>query len=74
MKRRPAALLAVLLLAASCQSPVDALAARATFDAIAPEYSAYVNADTNLTAEQKDRRARSVQAWEIWVKELEVKR
>jgi len=39
------------------------LADGATYDAIAPEYRAYVEADTRLDAEQKARRIRTIESW-----------
>jgi hypothetical protein len=38
---------------------------RATFNAVAPEYEAYVSADPGLTPDQKARRSRTVQAWRL---------
>lgn len=37
---------------------------RATHDAIAPEYSAYVDADASLDQPGKDRRHRTLTTWE----------
>ena len=72
----PAAPLAVLALpallsaAAGCRSgaltlpTADYVAAdRATFDAVAPEYSAYVHNDPTLDDEQRTRRDRTVATW-----------
>lgn len=58
-------LCSVLLLAAGCTLPPAAFvsAERAAHDAIAPEYTAYVQADPALTQEQKDRRLRTVALW-----------
>jgi hypothetical protein len=38
---------------------------RLTYDAIAPEYLRYVDADPGLTQEQKDRRHRTVDTWNL---------
>src|SRR6185503_10326974 len=61
---------AALLTPSGCQllqSPTQAnLAAdRATFDAIAPEYAAYVANDSALTPDQRARRARTIEAWRM---------
>ena len=55
--------------AALPQPPADYVAAdRATYEAVAPEYAAYVEADERLDAEQKARRARTVAAWDARVR------
>jgi hypothetical protein len=38
---------------------------RATYDAVAPEYAAYVTADATLTPEQRQRRQRTLAAWKL---------
>lgn len=44
----------------------DHLAAdRAIYEAVAPSYTAYVRADPTLSREQKDRRLRTVEGWEL---------
>jgi hypothetical protein len=45
--------------------PTDAYLAadRATFDAVAPEYRAYVDSDPFLDADQRERRGRTVDVW-----------
>lgn len=53
--------LAMALLGGCC-GPSEA--ERATVDAIAPEYSAYVQADPRLDAEQKARRLRTIETWQ----------
>ena len=40
---------------------------RALYEAIAPEYTAYVQKDETLTEEQRERRLRTVDAWSIAV-------
>jgi nicotinamidase-related amidase len=58
--------LLVLALAGCC---LDTKALEQVRDAIAPEYLAYVNADASKTQDEKDRRARTVQAWDVWIQE-----
>ena len=55
-------LLAVLLFLSGCN--LGGQADRATYDAIAPEYLGYVDADPALTPEQKARRVQTVRSWE----------
>lgn len=38
---------------------------RLTFDAISPEYRKYIEADSNLSAEEKERRIRTVETWRL---------
>lgn len=49
------------------QSPAGAYVAadRATYDAVAPEYAAYVANDAALSDEQRARRERTVQTWRL---------
>lgn len=57
----------VLLLPLLCScglSEAYVAADRATYNAIAPEYRAYVEADPALSAEQKARRERTIKAWD----------
>jgi hypothetical protein len=55
--------------AALTQPPPDYVAAdRATYEAVAPEYARYVDADPGLDTEQKARRARTVAAWEARIR------
>jgi hypothetical protein len=63
-------LLLALLLPATiplggCAAPSDAYVAadRATFDAVAPEYAAYVAADPLLGPAERERRGRTLEAW-----------
>jgi hypothetical protein len=44
-------------------APDYVAADRATYDAVAPEYAAYVAADAALDDEQRDRRARTIRTW-----------
>ena len=48
-----------------CVTPRSAYvqADRLTYDAVAPEYGAYVEADPGLSDEQKARRRRTLDAW-----------
>lgn len=57
---------AVALTAGGC-APERAYveADRATYQAIAPEYGVYVAADANLTAEQRQRRLRTIETWRL---------
>lgn len=58
-------LLLVLLSLAGCQgvSASYAEADAATYDAVAPEYLGYVDADPALTKDQKVRRHETVDSW-----------
>ncbi len=61
-KRRRASALC-LTLCCSCVSKVYIEADRATYQAIEPEYRAYVMKDVDLTQEQKERRFLTLQTW-----------
>jgi hypothetical protein len=50
----------LLALMTGCAGSAD----KATFDAIAPEYRAYVENDPHLTTEQKQRRFRTLESWQ----------
>jgi len=53
-------------IAAGCAPDSAYVAAdRATFDAIAPEYAAYVSADPALDDARRSRRLRTLQAWRV---------
>jgi 4-amino-4-deoxy-L-arabinose transferase-like glycosyltransferase len=57
---------------AGCATTLDgafARADRATFDAVAPEYAAYVASDPWLTTEQRERRQRTVELWRLRVED-----
>lgn len=73
-KRLSFLLLCLAAVATACQGSADAAVARGHYDSIAPEYKSYVANDAALTAEQKSRRDRNVEAWNIWVKSLEAKK
>lgn len=65
-------LLAGLMLGGCCGVPPDVVeAVRINHDTIAPEWWSYVEADPNLSAEQKARRARSMATWKEFVEKLE---
>ena len=44
---------------------------RATYDAVAPEYRAYVTSDPNLDDEQRARRHRTVETWRVRLESAE---
>ena len=78
MKTRTKRCVLFLFLIASCAilpsctpTHVYLAADRATFDAVAPEYRAYVEADAALSAEQKQRRFRTVDTWQSRVEAAE---
>jgi hypothetical protein len=63
---------ALALWSAGCATTLDgafAQADRATYDAVAPEYSAYVAADPKLDDEQRARRNRTVETWRLRVED-----
>jgi hypothetical protein len=72
MKRR-LLYVAGLICLAGCvgPDPVQTRADRATFDAIAPEYRAYVEDDATLTEEQKARRFTTIETWENRIRAME---
>ena len=65
------AVLVLLTLSCSCVGGTYVAADRATFQAIEPEYRAYVNMDVNLTTEQKDRRFRTLDTWRVRIEAAE---
>ena len=65
---------ALALSSTGCATTLDeayARADRATFDAVAPEYAAYVAGDPKLTVEQRERRHRTVELWRMRVEDEE---
>ncbi len=62
-----AALAASLLLGATGCTPAGMYVAadRATYEAVAPEYLGYVAADPAMTADQKNRRRRTLETWRL---------
>lgn len=54
----------LLVLLASCASDAYVMADRATFDAVAPEYRAYVQADPALDEATKANRLRTIETWQ----------
>lgn len=63
-----AALASLLIGSVGCSAfpSGDHLAAdRAIYEAVAPSYTAYVRADPTLSREQKERRLRTVEGWEL---------
>jgi hypothetical protein len=69
-------LLVVLAVGSSCigADPTFVAAARATYDAIAPEYRAYVDADPQLTDEQRAIRRATLDRWNEAIATREVRR
>lgn len=68
------ALALTLTLASGCTiAPAYVTADRATFDAIAPEYRAYVDADPELSLEKKTRRRGTIDSWDARLREEEGK-
>lgn len=67
------AILLLLLSAGSCTGPADAYVAadKATFEAVAPAYRAYVTADPALDAEQKARRLAVLESWGLRIRHAE---
>lgn len=68
MKRMTKSLVIALLclFAAGCAVSKEYIKAdKATFDAVTPEYLKYVEADSALDREQKDRRKRTVATWKL---------
>lgn len=57
----------------SCSTPSQAYADadRATYESIAPEYLAYVEADASMDAIAKQRRRDTVSTWDLRLVELE---
>lgn len=75
---RNIALSSLLLFAATgCPATSDIIredyvaADRATFEAIVPRYREYVEADPGLDAEEKKRRNRTVDTWDLRLKQAE---
>lgn len=55
----------VLFCAAGCSLPGDAQAEQSTYNAIAPEYQQYFEADAKLSPEQKQRRENTLATWKM---------
>lgn len=67
-----APLLMFATLLAGCVPAGSYVAAdRATFDAVAPEYSDYVREDAQLDADQRARRSRTIDAWRVRLEQAE---
>lgn len=60
---RPGALLLAMALAGCAVDAAYVEADRATFEAVAPRYSAYLEADPLLTDDARARNKRTVRAW-----------
>jgi hypothetical protein len=69
------ACLVLAMAATSCTStPAFTLSMRSTYDAVAPEYVAYVSGDAKLTAEQKAIRLATVDRWQQAIAAEEVRK
>jgi len=74
---RASLLSAVLLMAPGCCVTTDLIrkdytaADRATYDAVAPAYKAYVNADASLNADEKKTRSRTITTWRLRLEQAE---
>lgn len=67
-------LIVLCALLASCGSApqiLDVAADRATYDAVAPDFLRYVDADAALTAEQKQLRHDTVATWDLRLRKRE---
>jgi uncharacterized protein YcfL len=63
-------LLLIPLVCVGCSAQKEYVKADSiTFDAIAPEYGKYVEADPALDADQKARRKRTVESWALRIRE-----
>ena len=68
---RNSVLAIALAMTSGCCATVDlinadyAAADQGTYDAVAPKYLEYVASDDGLTAEEKTRRARTVDTWRL---------
>lgn len=67
----------ILMVLPSCMGgpdPTFVAAARASHDAITPEYLGYVDKDPGLSGEQRERRHRTVARWDEAIRSREVRR
>lgn len=65
-------LLPLLVLLAACRPGAGYVQAdRLTFDAVAPEYSAYVASDQSLDSGQRERRQRTIASWRARLEQAE---
>ena len=72
MKKILSILAALLVLSlTSCIGNEYVKADRDTFDALAPAHRAYVESDTKLSEEQKDRRYRLLESWKVRIEKAE---
>lgn len=69
--------LMLMLTAAGCCSTTDLIrkeytaADRATYEAVAPTYLQYVDADASLDSDEKKRRARTITTWRLRLEQAE---
>lgn len=75
---RPRSLLtacAAVLLASCETTPKHYVTAfRATYDAVEPEYRAYIEADTAIDEPTRKRRLNTLKAWKVWLEAAEGQR
>lgn len=69
-----AVLLLFLSMSTACVSKAYVAADRATFEAVAPEYRAYVEQDSVLDGAQKERRFRTLETWLVRLEAAEGKK
>ena len=74
---RTVSLSIILLMTAGCCATVDLIRAdytaadRATFDAVAPAYNAYVDGDDSLDADEKKTHKRTIVTWRLRLEQAE---
>jgi hypothetical protein len=66
-----AVVLSVLIPACAALDPAYVQAERATFDALAPAHRSYVDADLDLSGDEKARRMRLLDSWEARIERAE---
>lgn len=65
-------LLLLFVVGCASQVPADWVAAdRATYEAVVPEYTAYVQQDGTLSMEQRQRRQNTIDTWRVRLEEHE---
>lgn len=77
MKTLHASILSLVLFSAGCCATTDIIredytaADRATYKAIAPKYLEYVEGDSSLDSEERERRARTITTWRLRLEQAE---